>query len=119
MQNNTTMKPMDRKCATCKNVLPKSMFYPNPAKKDGLFSTCKDCCNVKRRKKNPIVHPEGTKECFKCKEQKPYEQFHINKSKADGYNYQCKSCEYNIRVKYKKVKEIDYSSFYLPIQCLI
>lgn len=104
-----------RKCANCKRKLPISQYYANPGKKDGLFATCKECCNTRRKKKPIEKHPEGTKECFKCKQHKTYDLFHINKSKADGYNHQCKQCEYNIRSKYKKAKEIDYSSFYLPI----
>ena len=110
-QNNTTIKPMDRKCATCKKKLPLNKFFANPIKKDGLFSTCKDCCNERRRKKKPVIHPDGEKECFKCKQMRPYSHFSVNKAKSDGYHYYCKFCT----KKAEKPKEINYAEFYYPI----
>lgn len=108
---------MERRCPTCKRTLPIDSFYRNPEKKDGLFATCKDCCNARRKKRKPrMEHKEGTKECMKCKQTKPYEFFGTNKHKADGYHYYCKACTRADREKYlKKNKEIDYASFYLPV----
>lgn len=107
----------EKKCSYCKKTLPILSFYSNPNGRDGLFATCKDCCSIKEKKRKKVVqHKEGTKECMKCKEKKPYEFFGTNKHKADGYHYYCKACMKLDREKYlKKNKEIDYASFYLPI----
>lgn len=116
LTTNQNKSTMEKKCATCKRIVPVSRFFSNSNAKDGLFATCKDCCNARRRKKRPVTHPEGTKECFKCKQQKEFASFSVNKSKSDGYNHSCKQCEAAIRNKYKKAKEIDYARFYYPVE---
>lgn len=113
-QNNTTKKLMNRKCATCKKKLPLDKFFANPIKKDGLFSTCKDCCNERRRKKKPVIHPDGEKVCYTCKELRPFSEFARNTARADMMAHECKACEKTRRME-RKAKEINYSAFYLPV----
>lgn len=106
---------MRKTCNHCKKELNLSKFYSNPTSKDGFFYTCKQCINIKRRKKPIIKHKKGLKQCCTCKQHKEYKQFNIDKAKKDGYNLNCKDCVAIYRRNYKKVKEIDYSKFYLPV----
>lgn len=38
-----------KKCSVCKKNKNKDLFHKNPRMKDGLFSSCKDCCNSRSR----------------------------------------------------------------------
>jgi len=53
-----------KKCSKCKKVKPRSKFYKNKVKYDGLSNCCKDCSNKYSkdwREKNPDYFKEYNK----------------------------------------------------------
>lgn len=61
---------MDTKiCSKCKNLKEVSFFYKQKRNKDGLYSSCKECCKYidkEKYKKNIVLYKEINKD-YRCK----------------------------------------------------
>jgi len=101
-----------KQCSKCNEIKYLQEFSRNPTSKTGYRSTCKKCDGKQKKNKREIK--EGEKICATCGKLKQFNEFARNTTKSDNLNYECKICEKERRVE-RKAKEIDYSSFYLPI----
>lgn len=106
----------EKKCTKCQQIKPIDDFCHKADRKDGRNSQCRACESRRRTlaPKTKKVKKEGEKVCYTCKEMRPFSQYARNMSRPDMMSYECKICEKERRME-RKAKEIDYSSFYLPI----
>lgn len=83
-------------CSSCQESKPKTEFHVNRSKKDGLKSSCKQCCHdayitAKGRAKN-AVPAVSHKTCRLCDTKKSIVEFGKNSNMRDGYQSLCKPC---------------------------
>jgi hypothetical protein len=82
-----------RKCSTCLQVKPKSLFYTNTANKSGVYAACKDCIEIKEPPggmdiENQIYRCRGA-----CAQTKPKSMFYAHASNKSGVQSICKDCQ--------------------------
>lgn len=107
-----------KKCTKCQKVKPLSDYCVKTYYKGGLNSQCRQCAAIYQRKVNwkpKPPHKEGTKSCNTCKEEKEYKFYSRSKTGIDGYVVRCKECQADAKISKQNSKEIDYASFYLPV----
>lgn len=96
----TYIEVEEKVCTVCNELKPKSDYFKNSYKKDGLTPSCKSCKklegNQKRDRYNSrdVIHYPEFKICSQCKIEKPSASFDKCKSNVDGLSYKCKDCEY-------------------------
>jgi hypothetical protein len=102
-------------CTKCKKEKPLTEFCVKAYFKGGYNSQCKQCQRVDRNKKAKPKRPhkEGQKACAGCGEMKDYGAFPRSRSTKDGYVHKCKACYTTTK---KANMEINYASFYYPVQ---
>ncbi len=91
--------PDTKKCKTCKQTLPLSMFHARRESPDGLQYICK-ACKQKAMLRHAIAlealrekaPPPGFKRCKTCKVCKSIEDFARRNASPDGRQYICKEC---------------------------
>ena len=107
-----------KKCTKCQKVKPLSEYCVKTYYKGGLNSQCRQCTSIYQRRVNwkpKPPHKDGTKACNTCGEQKEYKCFSRSKTGHDGYVVRCKDCQAEAKISKQNSKEIDYASFYLPV----
>ena len=106
----------NKQCSTCNEVKPIADYNVKSDSKTGYSARCKMCDKKARKTKSPRipVTKEGGKKCNKCKVEKPLADFARNTSRPDGLHPECRVCEKARRMA-RKTNEIDYASFYLPV----
>ena len=102
-------------CKKCNRELKLNSFYTHKQYKDGYMSTCKDCYNSNRIKRDSYVFKEvtllrkqGKRRCIHCNEIKNIENFNI--SNKGYYTSMCKPC--GSLVTYKNKLKKDYNITY-------
>jgi 5-methylcytosine-specific restriction endonuclease McrA len=93
----------EKKCPRCGETKPRSQFYPDKTKRDGLASRCAICVNqiarTRRQERSPKWQPKnGMKTCNECGIEKPVSEYDKNKLGRFGLRSECKAC----RKIYKK-----------------
>ena len=91
-----------KQCNRCKAKLPRSAFYKNSSKKDGLQTRCRYCVRavVKQRRvekaeqraRARLAKLRFLKRCAKCGHEKPLSDFYLQRTKKTIAS-SCKSCE--------------------------
>lgn len=87
-----------KRCSKCGIQKPKTEFYQNIARNDGLSVYCRPCMNLANHvysnsiKHKPDNEVPNKKECVICRETKPSNQFSKNKGSKDGLHSRCKNC---------------------------
>ena len=107
-----------KKCTKCQKVKPLSDYCVKTYYKGGLNSQCRQCTAIYQRRVNwkpKPPHKEGTKACNTCGIEKEYKYFSRSKTGHDGYVVRCKDCQAEAKISKQNSKEIDYASFYLPV----
>jgi hypothetical protein len=119
MQTNTNNSEL-RQCRkpSCLKWLPKSEFYKNGERKDGLQVYCKACCSSaskQRRQKNKSLtpeelqvkqmqlYPDGLKFCPKCKEKKKLNCFKSDPGAPGGVRGHCITCTKDQSSEYRQI----------------
>lgn len=90
-----------KKCPSCRRVLPISGFYKVDGRKDGLSFYCKECELKKQREYSQKWEEERSqrktepkeKECNICHRVLPISKFYKNRRFKDGINATCIECE--------------------------
>jgi len=95
-------------CSVCKQDLPKTEFYKDKYKSDGLSYRCRECDRKYQRERSKLRKKKREleknrskiiKTCLRCGENKTGDDFHLHKKSKDGLQPYCKKCmiEYNIK----------------------
>ena len=106
--------PKEKRCQSCKQILPADHFTRNKRKKDGLDFVCKKCSRLLREdynlrwskeRKSKIkdeftLFPTFEKDCSVCHETKPLTMFYTRKNSKDGHNASCKECDRKLQRLY-------------------
>ena len=96
----------EKKCSTCKRVLPTSCFPLTKSTTTGYGNSCKECVVVYHEKalvRNRKKHQNGPdnimeKGCSFCKRLLPVSSFGLCISTPTGYEYRCNECRRHIRI---------------------
>jgi hypothetical protein len=109
----THIQVEEKVCTSCGILKPKSEYYKNSYKIDGLTSSCKFCKYLEKKKKDKkyiereFVSTPEIKSCSKCKMEKGITSFGVVRVNADGRDYNCKSCNSEEKKAYReKYKDI-------------
>jgi hypothetical protein len=96
-----------KKCSKCGIEKTLDNFKKDPTKKDGHYSSCRDCCKLPPKPKRKLVIQEGFKFCNKCEQIKEFKYFHKDKSTKDGHAPSCAACrkKYNDENKDAKIEK--------------
>lgn len=95
---------LHKKCPGCKKLLPKTSFYADKARPDGLQSFCRECRHKKYGNPDRVFYRKAriedydekgnitARSCTRCHLVKSLDHFSINKTKKSGFNSSCKEC---------------------------
>jgi hypothetical protein len=88
--------PDEKRCCTCRKILPFIKFHKCKNNNDGLSKRCVDCIFINN--KIYIVEPsdDGLKFCKQCNVEKNTSEFRKNSNRQDGLNHICKDCDKEI-----------------------
>ena len=120
-----------KKCSTCGEIKPHSVFHNLSSSEDGKQRRCKSCVlnHVKEyktenktknyQKDEDDIRIEGIaklKNCSICGERKLFRDFNINSAAKDGRNYWCKTCDAQKKQETLKEEPIKKTYFELVVE---